>query len=754
MNDYAMPFIPGEIPFDPLPLSRFLPPLPAGMIQSWLRQNVPSASLILDPLCATPALALEAARAGYRVQVVCNNPILSFMLEMLASAPPKEIFQSALSELASSRRGAERLEIHLQSLYLTECVNCGRKIQAQAYLWKKGDNQPYARLYRCPTCGDEGEHPITGFDLERLAIPGNASLHRARAIERVCQPGDRNILEGVEEALQVYLIRPIYFLFTLINKIEGLALPAEKRRLLIALALTVCDEANSLWPHPSGRLRPRQLTASPQFRENNLWMALENAVQTWSNQPGVIPFSHWPGPEIPPGGIGLFQGRLKSLLPLSSGDQPAAVVAVLPRPNQAYWTLSALWSGWLWGQEAVKPLHSALERRRYDWHWHTAALYHALVPLNTFSQPPLPVFGVIPELAPGFFSAAVIAAEAAGMHLQKLAAQPDDEIAQLVWSVDSNQKATAGLSTWDHLVEQGTTGYLTARNEPAPFLPLHIAALSRLALEKALPFNQSQLSDETLTRSQNSIQKVLTNPVLFARYENRPQNIESGLWWLAGPPQISDLPLADRVEMEIVKYLQKKPGQTQHDLEEYLYEIFPGLLTPSRELVRICLQSYGDASSSLPQHWQLRPQESPTSRRRDLEAVRSDLEALAAQMGMQTQGENPIFWIDSQGVRVCCFYLMASGIISRYVLNNTPLPPSGCILVLPGSRANLVAYKTRHDPRLGEAMSLGWRFLKFRLLRQLLDRTNLTFEVFEELLQTDPPHWEGESSQMSIFPAF
>ena len=109
MNDYAMPFIPGEIPFDPLPLSRFLPTLPAGMIQSWLRQNVPSASLILDPLCATPALALEAARAGYRVQVVCNNPILSFMLEMLASAPPKEIFQSALSELASSRRGAERL---------------------------------------------------------------------------------------------------------------------------------------------------------------------------------------------------------------------------------------------------------------------------------------------------------------------------------------------------------------------------------------------------------------------------------------------------------------------------------------------------------------------------------------------------------------------------------------------------------------------------------------------------------------------
>jgi hypothetical protein len=205
--------------------------------------------------------------------------------------------------------------------------------------------------------------------------------------------------------------------------------------------------------------------------------------------------------------------------------------------------------------------------------------------------------------------------------------------------------------------------------------------------------------------------------------------------------------------MEIVKYLQKKPGQTQHDIEEYLYELFPGLLTPSRELVRICLQSYGDSSSSVPEHWQLRPQESPTSRRRDLAAVRSGLEALAAQIGMETQGENPVFWNDSQGVQVCCFFLMASGIISQYVLNEIPLPPSSCILVLPGSRANLVAYKTRRDPRIAKAMSLGWRFLKFRLLRQLLDRTNLTFEVFEEQLQTDPPHWEGESSQMSIFPA-
>jgi hypothetical protein len=546
----------------------------------------------------------------------------------------------------------------------------------------------------------------------------------------------------------------LYFLFTLINKIEGLSMPAEKRRLLTALALSVCDEATNLWPQPPGKLRPRQLTTLSQFRENNLWLALENAVQTWTNAAATgVPLTEWPCTEIPAGTIALYQGRLKGLLPLAPEVQPAAAVMVLPRPNQAFWTLCALWSGWLWGQEAVRPLHSALERRRYDWHWHAGALYHALAPLTGLPQQPLPAFGIITELVSGFFSAALIAAEAAGLHLNQLAAQPDAEIAQITWLIDSTEKSAGGLKAWDASIERGTAGYLAERAEPAPFISIYMAALSRLAAEKALPFNQSQYADDTIVRLQNSIQKVFASASAFVRFDSRPQNIESGLWWLAKSPASPDLPLADRVEREIVIYLQKNPGRTQADLEDHLYELFPGLLTPPRELIRICLESYGDASSSLPERWQLSPQESPATRRSDLEAARSALYALAERVGMQAQGDGPVIWSDSQGTQVCQFTLFASGIISRYVLEVPPLPPSRCILVLPGSRANLVAYKLRHDPRLEEAMGLGWRFLKFRLLRQLLERSALTLPLFEELLQTDPPHWEGESSQLSIFPA-
>ena len=188
-------------------------------------------------------------------------------------------------------------------------------------------------------------------------------------------------------------------------------------------------------------------------------------------------------------------------------------------------------------------------------------------------------------------------------------------------------------------------------------------------------------------------------------------------------------------------------------MEAALNESFQGLLTPSKELVRICLKSYGDASSTLPQHWQLRPQETPSARRADLAAAHSGLDILAANLGFQSQGDNPVIWKDPKGKEAFCFYLFASGIISKYLFSPGSIPPTRSILVLPGSRANLVAYKIHHDPRLAVSMADGWRFLKFRLLRQLLDRKNLTLPVFEEILQSDPPRWEEEATQMSIFPA-
>ena len=746
MNNLTFAFLPGTEAVSELPLFRFLPALPSGIVAGWLRKNISHGSWIIDPLGATPALALEAARAGYRVLVTSNNPILSFMSEVLASAPSEANFQAELSELADVRRGSERLEIHLQSLYQTECAACGQTIHSQAYLWKRGESQPYARLYRCPHCGDEGEHPITPRDLERLAIPGNPSLHRARALERV-NLGQDNLRESVDEALNAYLPRALYFTLSLINKIEGMSIPEDRRRLLLALALTVCDEASSLFAYPSALKRPRQILVPPQFRENNLWLSLEKAVQFWSSQDKPVSFSHWP--ELPSieGGICLYPGRLKSLGPLPESIKLAGAVTVFPRPNQAFWTLSAIWSGWLWGRAAVLPLKSALERQRYDWNWHTNALSSTLVTLRKQTPKEFPLFGLLPDLVPGFLAAAIIAAEAAGFNLQGLALRSEQEFAQAFWH--SGEPRSSPILTVPSISREAIIRHLSERNEPAPYLSLFTASLASLEDQGALAFSRTKLSNDILTNLLPGINQIFSDLHLLKRYESASQNLESGLWWLQETPEPS-LTLADRVEMELVRFLQKHPDCSFLEIDETLCSLFPGLLTPPIDLIKACLSSYAENPSDLSTLWRLRPQENPAARKADLRAVNLLLQRISQRLGYQCQGESPIIWQAENGEAVYQFYPMASSTISRYVLSEPAFLPNRCILIIPGSRSNLLAYKLHRDPHLAQAVASGWHFLKFRYLRQLAERMDLSRKSWEYLLDGDPPTWD-EVTQMKIF---
>src|SRR6266545_8102773 len=151
------PHIPGTKSANPGPLARFLPPLEEGTISAWLGKQAKPGSWLLDPFGFSPRLVLEAARAGYRVLVTTNNPITRFLLEMSAQPPAETDFKAALADLAAAKKGEERLGAHLQSLYLTACEKCGNEIYAESFLWRRGENAPYARVYTCPNCEDSGE---------------------------------------------------------------------------------------------------------------------------------------------------------------------------------------------------------------------------------------------------------------------------------------------------------------------------------------------------------------------------------------------------------------------------------------------------------------------------------------------------------------------------------------------------------------------------------------------------------------------
>lgn len=768
----SIPYLPGITPSNPGLLARFLPPLPDGLATTWLSKHLAPGSWILDPFGASPRLAVEAAWAGYRVLVAANNPIARSLLEWSANPPTEADLHAALAELASAHRGEERIEPHIKSLYMTECARCGGPVMAEYFLWERQAAVPFAKYYRCPHCGDSGEHPTTQADATRAAEFSASGLHRARALERVAALNDPDRAHA-EEALSVYLPRAVYALFTLINKLDGLSLPADRRSHLQALLLNACDQASTLWAYPTQRERPRPLATPHRFRENNIWLALEQGVHLWSSQPAKVSLAFWP--NLPPveGGISLFEGRLKDLV--ASGirekvGEVAAVVTALPRPNQAFWTLSALWAGWLWGREAVGPFKSVLRRRRYDWAWHTAALSSALASLEPVLQAGTPVWGLVGEAEPSFLSAALSAAEEARFDLEGICLRDEIFQAQITWkrSAQAQVEATP-IERARQCAAQGAVDYLQERGEPAHFLLVQGAALGAMGQDHKLlviprveeapragDVRREAQVEPTPAHHFNSLQGVLKDVFTyrsgFRRFEGSDQSLEVGYWWLKDPAK-AGAPLSDRVEIALERYLQHHPGCTITELDNVLCEAFPGLFTPNLELIQECLDSYGEQQPTGSGTWQLRAQDTPSARRFDLDLMRRLIARLGEQLGFISAADQyaqaiqsgkattqvPFTWLDKAGAARFEFYILASAALGEVMFQSPreEAPEITRLIVLPGSRANLAAYKLQNNPLLKQEAESSWLIVKYRNLRRLAESPFLTVEILKDQLNQD-----------------
>lgn len=744
----ALPYIPGFKAADPGPLSRFLPPIEAGTISTWLSHRAPafdaahgkSGNWLLDPFGFSPRLVLEAARAGYRILVTVNNPVTRFLLEIAANPPSESDFKAALADLAVSKKGDERLETHLQSLYLTRCEKCGHEIQADTFIWRKGEDAPFARTYQCTECGDSGERVAAPEDIERAKkIASTDALPRARALERVAALDDGDRVYA-EEAIQHYLPRPLYVLTTIINRLDSLNLTPERQRALTALILAACDAGNTLWGHPSERPRPKQLNIPNQFREHNIWMMLVHGLDLWAETAASVPCVAWPNKVPESGGICVYEGRLKDLAHKVKKEIPiVAVSGSVPRPNQAFWTLSALWAGWLWGRAAVEPYKIALRRRRYDWAWNATALnatfahLFELLPLGT------PFFGLLPEVEPAFLTSVLTAASAAGFDLKGYALRTEHDPVQLVWERGEHLKREAGEADIE-IVGKAMQDHLFERGEPATYLHVHAAALLALTESHALKQKDEEF-DVALRRTHSLIETVLKKDDLFVHYSSG-EGAETGLWGLRAAAHEDSL--TDRVEVAAVNFLQKNPDSIYLEIEDNLYQRFPGLLTPSHGLIYAVLDSYAEKDGG---NWRLRAEDVASTRREGLKTISTLIEDVGKRLKYKIRKqENQIIWEENR-IPVRVFYLLASALIGRIVAEN-PYPPQQTILVIPGGRAALLAYKEQRHPELAKRLQ-SYRVMKYRSWRALSQVPILTRGTFEEQIASDPV--ERAKGQLMMF---
>ena len=738
MNEIS--YIPGRRPAKESPLARFLPPLEEGVGAVWLAGKTGKNAWVLDPFGGSPQQALRQARDGHRVLVAANNPIARFLLEMGANPPSESDYKAALAALAISKKGGSHLETHLKSLYETECAKCKQRVIAEAFLWRKDADVPFARIYECKNCGDKGERLTTIADAERaLDILSSAKLHNARVLERVAPLGDPD-REYAEEALRAHLPRAIYVLTTLINRLESLSLTPARQRALTALFLTTYDTANTLYPHPDELSRPKQLRVPAQFYEHNLWLALERGIALWTSEFSPVPLTIFP--ELPPesGGICLYEGKLKDLASHENLPKFNAVLTAIPRPNMAFWTLSALWAGWIWGREAAKPFKVGLRRRRYDWGWHASALHAAFGHLSKLLPEKTPFFALLAEPEPSFLTAALIAASPK-FALKNLAMRTKNDPIQIFWErADSFPMRRKGRMGVGYAVKK----HLLARGEAATYLHLHAQALSEFARAQNLLLPQEPV-DEALNRIHATIDEALRAHEGLVHYEGSEKSLSTGLWGLSST-QDSEIPLADRVEMAVVRYLSHHPNKRLLEIEKEIYPQFSGLLTPSKALVAAVLDSYAQAENGL---WRLRAKDAPSARHADLDEMRALITDIGLRLGHDTTQINDklLIWGDEKNP-IYIFQLIASALV-REILEDETFPREKSIILIPGGRAGLLAYKQKRDLAL-RATSANWRFIKFRLLRTLGEIPIINAQTWEEQMSSDPVE-EGAKGQLMMF---
>ncbi len=379
-----------------------------------------------------------------------------------------------------------------------------------------------------------------------------------------------------------------------------------------------------------------------------------------------------------------------------------------------------------------------------------------LLPLGT------PFFGLLSEPEPSFLTSALTAASAAGFDLQSLALRTEHDPIQIQWTRGEHLNREAKEANIDD-VREAIHSHLIERGEPASYLHAHAAGLIVLAESHALK-QKDQEFDEAMRSTQSLIQNALSEDARFVHYSTG-ESVDTGVWGLGNVilSEAKNLPRSDRdssvaalrqndindslsdlVEVAIVTFLQKNPNSIYLEIEDDLYPRFPGLLTPPKAMIYSVLNSYADKDSAA---WKLRAEDVASARRNELNTITAMIEIVGRRLNYSTRKQDKNYLWEENNKPDYAFYILASALVGR-AITETPHPPEQTLIVIPGGRAALAAYKAQRDPALAARLK-NYRVVKYRLLRALVEVPVLTRETFEEQIASDP--LEKSKSQMMMF---
>ncbi len=716
-------------------LERFISPYPNGSLPEMLAYHDITEGWILDPIGNQPYSAIDLAEAGFNVFVACNNPIFAKILQVLCAGYPISEFYAAIADLGSLRRGQERLENQIKDLYTSACPECSSEKTKVKFLWKKSQPEPYARELECLDCGFNGMLQISNEDLLNLNKIGNYQLHRTRVTQRVL-PGNTNVPLAVQEVINSYLPRSLSVISTLINKLDNLDTTSDRKNIIEAMLIHVFDLGNMLWGVNSGRSRPKQISIPNEFYELNLWDILEDAVSKLKIVDTQIPFSIYP--EIPQGKgcICFYQGRIHSLKFTELIPKFKAIATVLPRPNQALWTYNAVWSGWIWGHETAQKLKGALERRRYDWMWHTQAIRKVFEFTNSLK---IPFLAIAPELTNSYILSYLSAGISSHFQLNQASYHPELKSGQFYWFPKSETLPLPEIEESSETLIK----FLELKSEPADYQELLSVYLISEALSNRDTFATDQLEPTLFMNTQKRFDRLIQNTALFRQVDE--DKLENAEFWLTKEPA-KYFPISDQIEGLFIRFVQKNNDFFSEQAVYSINQNLPGLIPSSHILIHRLISSYCEPYYDEPGKWNLKSHEIVSERKIDLREMVDLVHLIGERIGYQVSGQNPIEWSSDSEKTNYRFYITASSIISQFSHQQEKFET---VVLFPGSRAEILSFKIKNDPIYADHFK-KFHFVKFRHLRTISEVSNLDKKAWVQMLDSDPAVWQ-ETNQPGLF---
>jgi hypothetical protein len=289
---------------------------------------------------------------------------------------------------------------------------------------------------------------------------------------------------------------------------------------------------------------------------------------------------------------------------------------------------------------------------------------------------------------------------------------------------------------------------INERGEPVPWRTLHAAILRRLAQSGLLVALQKEetenKSDIDLMAEQIQVGLDASDFQRLVGGEGREQ-----LWWLTDTSDLEP-PLSDRVEAAAYEVLRDTLALAEFDFAGAIYAQFPDPLTPPAALVASCLRAYGQELTS--GFWQMRSEDLPHAREAERETIVESLMELGQRLGFQVEPVAPfdVTWFE-RGIHRAAFAVRWQAVVKEVLACGLPGQQAIPYMVIPGGRAALVSYKLAHNPLWqAQVEEQGWRFIKYRHVRQLVARPDIDEYALQTVIGLDPIV-EQEQAQLPLF---